>query len=150
MNKNSSLIQELRMLLIKGGATTQENLCIALTERGHQVNQSKVSRLLKKLNAIKSTSEHGERVYRLPHDSAPPMIDASISELVLEIMANETLVIIKCSPGSAQLIARFLDYHQCQIIGTIAGDDAIFVAPQSTAQIQETLRLIKHYLSYED
>ncbi|QBR84931.1 ArgR family transcriptional regulator [Legionella israelensis] len=150
MQKRNTLSQDLKILLLKGGATTQESLCQALTSKGHQVNQSKISRLLRKLNAIKSKNEKGEMVYRLPHDSAPPPIYTPLSELILDILANETTIIIKCSPGSAQLIARFLDYQQCKILGTIAGDDSIFIAPQSVEDIEETLLLIKHFLSFKD
>jgi transcriptional regulator of arginine metabolism len=46
------------------------------------------------------------------------------------------------------LIARLLDYRQkeTEIIGTVAGDDTIFVVPASTKRIDKTLREVKSLL----
>jgi len=140
------LISDLRNLLLQGVTATQETICAALQDKGHLVNQSKVSRLLRKINAIKSKNAQGEMVYRLPHDVAPPSIKTSLSELIIEVVANETTIIVKTSPGSASLIARIIDDKECDIIGTIAGDDAIFIAPRSVKKINETLGLICAFL----
>jgi transcriptional regulator of arginine metabolism len=144
---SQALINDLRKLLLSGANTTQEAICNALEERQYSINQSKVSRLLRKINAVKSLNEHGEMVYRLPHDVAPPPIHTTLSDLVLDIVANETTIIIKTSPGSASVIARIIDDKKCQILGTIAGDDAIFVAPLSIKTIDQTLALIRESLS---
>jgi transcriptional regulator of arginine metabolism len=55
-------------------------------------------------------------------------------------VSNETLVVIFTSPGSASMVARVLDYNQIttEILGTLAGDDTIFVAPKS---VKDTLKL---------
>lgn len=143
------LIQDLKSLLLQGDTTTQETICAALIEKGHPVNQSKVSRLLRKINAIKSKNAQGEMIYRLPHDVVPPSITTSLSELIIEIVCNETLIIIKTSPGSASLIARMIDDHECQVLGTLAGDDTIFIAPRSVKKIQETFRLLSSFLGID-
>ena len=140
------ILDDLRKLLIHGVSATQETICSALEAQGHHVNQSKVSRLLRKINAIKLMNDQGEMVYHLPHDATPPPIDTTLSALIIDIMANETTVIIKTSPGAASLIARIIDHKKCQILGTIAGDDTIFVAPQSINNIEETLSLIRAFL----
>lgn len=119
---------------------------MALEAKGHIINQSKVSRLLRKINAVKSTNDKGEMIYRLPHDLIPPSVNTSISDLVIDIVANEVLIIIKTSPGSASLIAKIIDTKKCLTIGTIAGDDTIFVAPQSVQKIKETFSLICNFL----
>ncbi|MGQ3891580.1 ArgR family transcriptional regulator [Legionella sp. CNM-4043-24] len=144
------LQDDLRDLLKKGSNATQEMICAALEAQGHRINQSKVSRLLGKINAIKFKNDQGEMVYRLPHDATPPSIATSVSELVIDIVANESMIIIRTSPGSASLIARILDHKTCHILGTLAGDDTIFVAPESVADIENTLRLIKTYLARKD
>lgn len=141
-----SLLNDLKGILLKGVTATQETICCALEAQGHQVNQSKISRLLRNINAIKSKNDKGEMVYRLPHDLAPPSINTTLAELVIDIIANESLIIIKTSPGSASLIARIIDDKHYHVIGTIAGDDTIFVAPQSVAKIHETFSLICSFL----
>lgn len=143
---SQSIIDDLRKLLIEGVNATQETICIALEAQGHRVNQSKVSRLLRKVNAIKSKNDQGEMVYALPHDATPPPIHTTLAELIIDIVANETSIIIRTSPGSASLIARILDHKKCDILGTLAGDDTILVIPRSIHTIDKTLSLMRSYL----
>jgi transcriptional regulator of arginine metabolism len=146
---SQNLIKDLKSLLLQGIAETQENICIALEAKGHVINQSKISRLLKKINAVKSKNEKGEMIYRLPHDILPPSIDTTLSELIIDVTDNEVMIIIRTSPGSASLIARIIDNKKCQIIGTIAGDDTIFIAPKSVKKIKETYLLICNFLGID-
>lgn len=149
MAHKNTLTEDLRKLLLEGKVTTQENLCDSLEKLGHSVNQSKVSRLLRKIGAVKSKNEQGQIVYRLPHEPAPPTIADQLSTLLIDAVANETTVIVTTSPGSAQLIARVLDYHKKRlgILGTIAGDDTVFIAPVSIKKIKEVVAAIKKLLS---
>lgn len=146
----SDLLDDLRQLLLEGKVTRQEDICIALQASGHHVNQSKISRLIHKLNAIKSKNELGQVVYRLAREPAPPTTSSQLSSLVIDVVANETTIIVNTSPGAAQLVARVLDYNKStiQILGTIAGDDSIFVAPLSIKAIDNTLKQIKKLLFY--
>jgi len=125
-----------------GTAANQEELCATLAAKGHHVNQSKVSRLLRKIGAIKAKNEQGEIVYRLPREPAPPPTSAELSSLVIEITANETMIVVSTSPGSAQLIARILDHHrqELKILGSIAGDDTILIVPASIKTIAASVK----------
>lgn len=145
---SNQLLNDLRDLLFEGKVETQEEICQALQAKGHSVNQSKVSRLLRKIGAIKSKNEDGQIVYRLPHEPAPPTIHSSLSSVIIDAVANETTIIVYTSPGSAQVIARLIDYHKnrLQILGTIAGDDTIFIAPKTIQHIDKTLAAIKDIL----
>ena len=50
--------------------------------------------------------------------------------LVQGIIANGSLVVVRTHPGSAAAIARAIDLGEVpEVLGTIAGDDTIFVAP---------------------
>lgn len=146
----ADLLDDLRQLLLEGKVTRQEDICIALQGKGHQVNQSKISRLIHKLNAIKSKNELGQVVYRLAREPAPPTTSSQLSSLVIEVVANETTIIVNTSPGAAQLVARVLDYNKSniQILGTIAGDDSIFIAPLSVKAIAYSMEQIKKLLFY--
>jgi transcriptional regulator of arginine metabolism len=90
----------------------------------------------------------GQTIYSLPREPAPPSMDTPIRNLILDVVANETLVIIFTSPGSASMVARLLDYAQIstEILGTIAGDDTIFVAPKSVKNIDSLFEKIKNLL----
>lgn len=143
-----ALIDSLRELLLNGTATTQEDICAALETAGYEINQSKVSRLLHKVGAVKSKNEQGHIVYRLPHEPAPPMTSSQLSSLIIDVTANEVNIVVSTSPGSAQLVARILDYHKkdLQILGTLAGDDTIFIAPKSIKNVNAALKEIKKLL----
>lgn len=145
---NQRLIEDMRTILLQGKVTTQDGICASMVEHGHTVNQSKVSRLLRKIGAVKTKNERGEIVYRLPHEPAPPTTSCQLSSLIIDVVANEVNIIVYTSPGSAQLIARILDYNKdhIDILGTIAGDDAVFIAPASTKEIHYSIKKIRELL----
>lgn len=141
--------EALRQLLLAGLASTQDALCAQLEAKGHAVNQSKISRMLRKMGAVKAKNERNQLVYSLPKEPAPPSTMSSLGNLVLHIVANEMVIILHTSPGSASLIARMLDYHheKIGILGTVAGDDTILVLPKSIHTTADTLNHIKMLLS---
>ena len=144
-----ALIEALRTILIAGKMGTQEEICEALTQQGFSVNQSKVSRLLRKLVAVKTMTETGQITYHLPREPVPLPTKSPLTNLVIEITNNEMTVVIRTLPGAAHLIARLLDYNAEKIdsLGTVAGDDTILLVPKHSAQTTETVTKIKHLLS---
>jgi transcriptional regulator of arginine metabolism len=129
-NQNQTTMEVLRNLLKEKGAHDQEELKRELKLRGHQVNQSTISRHLKKLGAIKILNiKSSSTQYKLPEEEAPPHINTTLHDLILKIEHNDSLIVIHTVPGAASLIARSLDHFGTEkILGTIAGDDTIFVA----------------------
>lgn len=145
---SKTLEEALRSVLQIRESSTQENICHILEKQGFDVNQSKISRLLRKIGATKTHNVAGQIVYSLPREPAPPSIHTPLRNLVVDIVCNEMLIIIFTSPGSASMIARMLDHLQfsTHILGTIAGDDTIFVAPKSVKEIKNVYFLIKNFL----
>lgn len=144
-----SRLECLRELLRDGEAGTQDEIATQLRKRGFDVTQSTVSRSLRRIGAIKVLNEGGETVYRLPEEATapPPTIQAGLGELIREITHNELLIVIHTSPGSASLIARHLDHvRPGAILGTLAGDDTIFVAPASARGIRGAVEEIRESL----
>lgn len=146
--KSHTLIEALRTILQEGEARTQETLCSVLEAEGFEVNQSKISRLLRKIGAVKIVNPKGQTIYSLPKEPAPPSMHTVLRDLILDVVANETLIVIFTSPGSASMIARILDHMQMktEILGTIAGDDTIFVAPKSITEIKKLTEEIEAFL----
>ena len=133
-------IDALREILIKKGADTQEDLRAELERKGLEVNQSTISRCLRRLGAIKTFSPNGDAFYKLPAEPSPLAVESSITDLVTAVTHNESLIVLRTSPGSASLIARQLDHFAPgRILGTIAGDDTIFVAPVHEKQIKKVV-----------
>ncbi|MFH1829855.1 MAG: arginine repressor [Pseudomonadota bacterium] len=134
--KRKELHSVLRRLLASGFAGTQEDICNVLEKHGFDVNQSTVSRLLRRLEAVKST-EGGKVVYRLPERRTSSDLSGSLDSLVIEIASNEAMVVIRTIPGSAMFVGHFLDAANMQkILGTVAGDDTIFITPKSIKEIK--------------
>jgi len=140
-----NLLDALKNLLLEGVAGTQEEMIQALEKQGIHINQSKVSRLLRKVGAVKIINERGESVYSLQREPVPPSTERSVAQLIIDVVANETMIVIHTNPGSASLIARLLDYQvqELGILGTVAGDDTLFVVPKSNRDIGKTVEAIK-------
>jgi transcriptional regulator of arginine metabolism len=111
------------------------------------ISQSKISRLLHQIGAVKLVDNKGKTQYRLPHEAGliheltSTQEKTMIGRWVLDVTANETLIVIHTTPGSAGMIARILDQHRESIglLGTVAGDDTIFIAPMKISQIAITI-----------
>lgn len=142
------LLDAMRQLLLSGKSGSQEEIRLALLEQGFDLNQSKISRTLHKIGATKTKNEDGQIYYALPKEPAPPSTVSPLGKLVLNIQVNETMIVIQTSPGAAQLIARLLDYHptQSEILGTVAGDDTIFISPRSVKRLSFAMEEVKDLL----
>ncbi|NVB36572.1 arginine repressor [Pseudenhygromyxa sp. WMMC2535] len=123
----------LRQLLLSGVAgSTQDQLVEALSARGIQTTQSTVSRDLKRLGAQRQARENGTTVYRLE----PTTRSDFPAEMVLSVEHNETMIVIRTHVGRAPAVGAELDdMGHPDVLGTIAGDDAVLVIPRSTSRV---------------
>ena len=132
MEKTDSLSEAFKSLLKEEKFGSQSEIVTALQELGFtHVNQSKISRMLTKFGAIRTRNTKMEMVYQLPAELSVPTTSSPLKNLVIDIDHNDVLVVVRTSPGAAQLIARLLDSMGKAegILGTIAGDDTIFITP---------------------
>ncbi|MBM3191338.1 MAG: hypothetical protein FJZ63_01625 [Chlamydiae bacterium] len=141
-------LDALKTLLIAGDSRTQEALCEALIQQGFDVNQSKISRLLRKMGAVKVINDKGEIAYALSREPLPPTLETDLKHLILDIVANETLVVVFTSPGCASMVARILDYKQTttEILATLAGDDTLLVIPKSIKHLAKLHKEVQQLL----
>lgn len=149
--KQDQLVKAFKGLLKEEHLGSQGEIVDALKDQGFDsVNQSKVSRMLSKFGAVRTRNAKDEMVYCLPAELGVPTISSQLKNLVLDISHNECLIVIQTSPGSAQLIARLLDSlgRTEGILGTIAGDDTIFITPTSTSIITEVDNAVKELFEY--
>ena len=132
----------IRDLLLHGPAETQASLVAALQSLGHVATQSSVSRDLREMGAIKTASS-----YELPmaDESGDDQI-AGVATLLRSITpAGSNLLVIRTGIGAAQRVALALD--RCGwpgMVGTIAGDDTIFVATESAHAQKNLITRIEH------
>lgn len=140
----------LRKLLIEGRLSTQEELAEELNQHGFDITQSTISRDLRKIGAMKMINSNGDTVYKLSAErpAAGPMgPDTQLKNLILNVQHNGSLLVIHTTVGSASLVAAHLDHLKVPgILGTIAGDDTIFIAPQSPQVLDQIVATINQSL----
>lgn len=108
---------------------TQEELLAALSAAGFRATQATLSRDLARLGARRVSRPEGGTFYEISAAAGENGLGA-LRGLVEGIDANASLVVIRTHPGSAPAIARAIDLAEIpEVLGTIAGDDTIFVAP---------------------
>jgi transcriptional regulator of arginine metabolism len=115
-------------ILRAGRVSTQDQLMAELREEGFRTTQATLSRDLARLSARRVSRPDGS--YYEIGDGAPAAVAAAVSGLVSEVATNGSLVVIRTVPGSAPAVARAIDLARLPgVLGTIAGDDTVFVAP---------------------
>jgi len=113
---------------------TQQELAAALRERGFRATQATVSRDVAELGLAKGR-RGAARAYVLP----PRLIEAETSgeerlrrllaDLPVQVKEAGLVLVLKTLPGSAHPIAAALDRARwAEVIGSIAGDDTVFIA----------------------
>jgi transcriptional regulator of arginine metabolism len=143
--KTDDLQKVFKALLNEERFSSQGEIVQALQEAGFDnINQSKVSRMLTKFGAVRTRNAKMEMVYCLPPELNMPSATSPLKNLVLDVDHNESLVVIHTTPGAAQLVARLLDSigKAEGILGTIAGDDTIFVTPAKTFSVEKLYQVI--------
>ena len=122
---------------------TQEDLRRKLARRGIHVTQATVSRDIEELSLVKTRAG-----YQLPDAAEPvappqPTLPIVLKEFLHDVRQAANLVLVKTHPGNAHSVAVALDAEQWpEIVGTLAGDDTIFVATASAraaAQLRKKL-----------
>ncbi len=121
--------------LIRSNAlASQEEVAERLAALGYAVTQATVSRDLEQIGAVKV--RRGKHLaYAIPDAVAPASsgrLNSVFRDWVRSIEPAGNLVVIRTPPGSAHLVGVVLDQGEFpEIVGTICGDDTIFVACRS-------------------
>jgi transcriptional regulator of arginine metabolism len=121
--------------LIRSNAlSSQEELAERLGSLGFATTQATISRDLEQIGAVK-LRRNGQLSYALPEGARTepsPRLSSVFRDWVRSIEPAANLVVIKTPPGSAHLVGVALDNSDLsEVLGTICGDDTIFVACRS-------------------
>lgn len=122
---------------------TQEELAEALAAEGWDVTQSSVSRDIAALKLVKVDGAYTRQARVLATPRSPD--DQRIAEGVLTAEpAGEVLVVVHTAPGEANRVGAALDRSAWpEVLGTIAGDDTIFIAARNGAAQKAVLRRLR-------
>ncbi|HZR32111.1 MAG TPA: ArgR family transcriptional regulator [Terriglobales bacterium] len=130
-------------LVSKDSIGNQDELQHALSKKGFKVGQATLSRDVHELGLVKTGSGYALPEGGLALEAALPSVSRLVWEFVLEVRAAQNLLVIKTTVGSAQPVAAALDAESWpEVVGTIAGDDAILiVTPDKKAANKLALRI---------
>jgi transcriptional regulator of arginine metabolism len=119
-------------LIDKYEIETQDELSEVLKQKGFEVTQATVSRDIKELKLIKVQSGNGTYKYAASGKEQAGKLDVLkriFRDTVVSMQQAASLIVIKTLTGSANAAAEALDKLEMpDIVGTLAGDNTIFVA----------------------
>ena len=149
MKYNKKNRQKMILAIIENEkVTTQEELVEHLRLHDWQVTQATISRDIKELG-LNKVSDDGVTQKYAPNkkfgDATEARLIAVFSQAVLSYDSASTIVIIRTLPGMAPACASAIDSMKFpEVVGTIAGDDTIFIATKSTILANHLVERIKN------
>ena len=154
MKVKHSRLEALKMLISSMELSSQEEVLRALKTEGFQLTQATLSRDLKQLKVAKAASMNGKYVYILPNETMYKRVTTprKATEMLqrsgyISVKISGQLAIVKTRPGYASAIAYDIDASDSDLIlGTIAGDDTIFVAIREGVTRGQILRVLSYVI----
>ncbi len=128
---------------------TQEELLVRLKSDGYNVTQATVSRDIKELRLLKTLSSDGKYRYTSmsKSDSDSSDMRSFFNSSVVSVKPASNIVVIKTLAGMANAVCASIDTLSLSgIVGTIAGDDTIFIACASAELAAMLVIDLKKYL----
>jgi transcriptional regulator of arginine metabolism len=115
-------------LLDEGPVPNQDELQRLLHKRGLDAGQATLSRDIRELGLVKTSSGYTLPGREVAGESDLPSVSRLVREFVTSVRAAQNLLVTKTSVGSAQPVAAALDDEDWpEALGTIAGDDTILI-----------------------
>ena len=145
MAQKNDRLETLRMLFSSQELCSQDDVLKALRKEGFHVTQVTLSRDMKQLKVAKAAMANGKYIYVLPTETMYKRVQKPMTarEMLLtsgfmSISFSGNMGVIKTRPGYASSIAYNIDNARIDtILGTIAGDDTIFIVIDEKATAEE-------------
>ena len=126
--------------------STQEQLMKKLIESGFDVTQATVSRDIKAMNLIKVQDSNGQYRYTVTKrdDDSQEKYDAILAHAVIDADYAMNITVVHCYSGMANAACASIDnIHFPDSVGTIAGDDTIFILNRTEEDAKKLALAIK-------
>ena len=145
MAQKNDRLETLRMLFSSQELCSQDDVLKALGKEGFHVTQATLSRDMKQLKVAKAAMANGKYIYVLPTETMYKRVQKPMTarEMLLtsgfmSISFSGNMGVIKTRPGYASSIAyNIVNARLDTILGTIAGDDTIFIVIDEKATAEE-------------
>lgn len=131
-------------IIMENEVETQQELQILLKQAGIRITQATISRDMRELKISKGLSENGVNCYFSAAAGRTPEYNSLFSQAVLSLDYAMNTVVIKCRAGLANAACAVLDEQDFGfVVGTIAGDDTIFVLTRTENHAVQLIELLK-------
>jgi len=149
MNKQTRQFT-IREIISRDHIGNQEDLARVLKRAGVEITQGTLSRDLAEMGIARISTPDGPR-YIVSEESEDKRIRALLSYEVTGIQSNESMIVIKTLSGRAQGVAELIDtIGSPEILGTIAGDNTIFIAPKTVKAIPKLVDSLRTFITTTD
>ena len=126
---------------------TQEELAEFLKKGGINVTQATVSRDIKELRLIKVLAKNGRYKYASMKQQESAISDRLVKifkDCILSIDYAGNIVVLKTLSGAANAACAAIDALDVkELVGTIAGDDTIFILARDSAMVEDLVEQFK-------
>ncbi len=127
--------------------TSQEDLMRALKERGIQVSQSTLSRDIQELQLAKAGG-HYTVVDAEPPKPGEDSLRWIVREFAEGVEVAGTIVVVKTGRGHASTVTQAIDDAEWpESVGTIAGENTLFIATRSLRDAEKVSRWLRELLA---
>jgi len=131
---------------------TQEQLLQELTSAGFRSTQATISRDIKELRIIKELTNFGTYRYTTAAGESTGAFSSKLNTIFRECITNfdyaQNMVVIRTLPGLASAAASAIDAMSMSfIVGTIAGDDTVFIVMRDNNAAASFCGEIQHLLN---
>ena len=139
----------IREIVTRQQVSSHEDLQRLLKKAGYAVNQATLSRDLVEMGISRATTTNGPR-YVIQEPGEDTRVRSLLSYEVRAINHNEAMVVIKTLAGRAQGVAELIDSMDSPfILGTIAGDNTIFIAPRAVKDLNRLVKELRGFITGE-
>lgn len=143
INKNTRL-EVIKMIVSSQELSTQDELLRELERSGFPTTQATLSRDLRQLRIAKGLNEEGVQVYMLPEQRRYQRVSdthVTVQKMnrlgALSVKFSGNMAVIKTPPGHAAHVAYDIDNALIEeVLGTVAGDDTVFLVLAEDANRQ--------------
>lgn len=155
MKVKTDRLETLKMLISSKELCSQDEVLKALKREGFTLTQATLSRDMKQLKVAKAASMNGKYVYVLPNETMYRRVTRPMeaSEMLVtpgfvSLNFSGNMGVIRTRPGYASSIAYNIDNSGMdEILGTIAGDDTIFIVIKDGCTYQQVQKALSSVIA---
>jgi transcriptional regulator of arginine metabolism len=144
-------LEKIKQIVTQNEINTQDELLEALHHEGFDVTQATISRDINHLMIMKIPIGTGRYRYTTKPDPAHSLYIKGrlriFQDSTLSIDSSENIIVLHTLPGSAEAVAYLIDYVEWpEVIGTLAGDNTIFILLKTSIAAKPTLKKLQSLL----